>query len=479
LKMGKSKYEPIGIHPENSHYMVYHGDPVILITSAEHYGAVVNGRFDYGRYLRTLDAYGLNYTRIYPGSLIEYEGKIIENNTLGVKSNDLILPWERSASPGYVQGGNLFDMDLWSDAYFMRLKDFIAKAAECGIIVEICFFNACGEDTWAISPLNCQNNIQGSGRCDFLGAQTLHDTGLVSRQEAYIRKIVDEINPFDNVILEICDEPTISGTPVAEALDWVRYMAGVIEDAESRLPKKHLVAQQVEGRIDLSDDTRIDIVTAQYVWEAFGEQMGGMQALDSKYGQNKPIELNETFYFPDWYYGDIIAASRVEAWEFIVGGGAAFNHLNGCFTVENPEGNVYENNKLLTSLKSLKEFMDSFDFIAMYQDKDFIKKVPGGVFCRGISQPGRQYALYLHHSKYLPSRNDDKAAYVVTPGRYLDKLTLDIPAGRYQLEWVDPSGGKTICTEDIVHDGNERIFKTPVYEVDIALRIKSVSEATH
>jgi hypothetical protein len=41
---------------------------------------------------------------------------------------------------------------------------------------------------------------------------------------------------------------------------------------------------------------------------------------------HKPIELNETFYYPGWYKGDKVAASRVEAWEFMVGGGAGFNH---------------------------------------------------------------------------------------------------------------------------------------------------------
>src|SRR5271157_989517 len=64
--------------------------------------------------------------------------------------------------------------------------------------------------------------------------------------------------------------------------------------------------------------------------------MGGMLALDAKYSLNKPIELNEPFYYPAWYKGDKVAASRVEAWEFMVGGGGSFNHLNGQFTVANP-----------------------------------------------------------------------------------------------------------------------------------------------
>ena len=78
-----------------------------------------------------------------------------------------------------------------------------------------------------------------------------------------------------------------------------------------------------------------------------------MKGLDFKYKDNKPIELNETSYYPLWYKGDKVADSRVEAWEFVVGGGAGFNHLNGLFTAENPAGKSPENERLLRALQSL------------------------------------------------------------------------------------------------------------------------------
>jgi len=63
--------QPISVHSDNPHYFLLHGKPTVLITSAEHYGAVVNRPFDYRAYLDALKAYGLNYTRIYPGFLFE------------------------------------------------------------------------------------------------------------------------------------------------------------------------------------------------------------------------------------------------------------------------------------------------------------------------------------------------------------------------------------------------------------------------
>src|SRR5450759_3692053 len=105
--------QPIGVHPDNPHYFLFHGKPTVLITSAEHYGAVVNRAFDYRAYFDALKSYGLNYTRIYPGFLFEPKDKFHKGNTLGVKPGSLILPWARSDQPGYAQGGNRFDLDKW------------------------------------------------------------------------------------------------------------------------------------------------------------------------------------------------------------------------------------------------------------------------------------------------------------------------------------------------------------------------------
>ncbi|HXJ74810.1 MAG TPA: hypothetical protein VNM37_18285, partial [Candidatus Dormibacteraeota bacterium] len=45
---------PISLHPDNPHYFLFRGEPTVLISSAEHYGAVLNLDFDYVTYLATL-----------------------------------------------------------------------------------------------------------------------------------------------------------------------------------------------------------------------------------------------------------------------------------------------------------------------------------------------------------------------------------------------------------------------------------------
>jgi hypothetical protein len=110
LQMAKTA-PPIQLHPKNQHYFLFRGKAVVLITSGEHYGAVLNADFDNKRYLATLAADGLNYTRIFGGIYVEVPGKSfgIQRNDLAPLPGRFIAPWIRSETPGYAGGGSKFD----------------------------------------------------------------------------------------------------------------------------------------------------------------------------------------------------------------------------------------------------------------------------------------------------------------------------------------------------------------------------------
>lgn len=371
---------------------------------------------------------------------------------------------------------NLFDLDRWDTRYFARLKDFLSKAQARGIVVEICFFNSQYSDTWPISPLYGENNVQGEGQGDWRDAQSPKHKDVVAREAAYVRKITEEVSGFDNVILEICDEAASIGTGISAAGPWVAHMADVILATEKGLAKKDLIAQEVEGppggAMDFSNDPRVSVIVGQYIWgwEAGerGGEMGGLKGLDTRYGANKPIELNETDYYPVNYRGDKIADSRVEAWEFMVGGGAGFNQLNGLFTVENPSGRSPDNERLFQALASLRAFLTGFDFLRMKPDKSFVAEGPAkGVYWRALAEPGRQYALYLHHSSEKRT-----GSYEVTPGDYQEILAIELPRSRYRVEWVEPATGKVLASSTIESEGRPQKLTSPRFAVDVALRVR-------
>ncbi len=86
-------FKPIELHPDNPHYFLWRGQATVLITSGEHYGAVLNRDFDYKKYLKTLESLGFNLTRTFSGAYCEPVGAFkITNNTLAPAKNRLICP---------------------------------------------------------------------------------------------------------------------------------------------------------------------------------------------------------------------------------------------------------------------------------------------------------------------------------------------------------------------------------------------------
>ncbi|MGH2451944.1 MAG: hypothetical protein ACRDGE_11900 [Candidatus Limnocylindria bacterium] len=99
------------LHPANPHYFEFRGRPTVLVSSAEHYGAVLNPDFDYRRYVRALARDKLTLTRIFTGSMVVPEDALASSGlktTLGPAAGRLLAPWARSDTPGYAWSSPAF-----------------------------------------------------------------------------------------------------------------------------------------------------------------------------------------------------------------------------------------------------------------------------------------------------------------------------------------------------------------------------------
>src|SRR5262245_3222631 len=93
--------KPLSLHPDNPHYFLFRGKPTVLVTSAEHYGAVLNREFDCDKYLDELHRNGHNLTRTFTGVYCEDAKAFgITRNTLAPADGKLLCPWARSNVPG-------------------------------------------------------------------------------------------------------------------------------------------------------------------------------------------------------------------------------------------------------------------------------------------------------------------------------------------------------------------------------------------
>ena len=148
---------------------------------------------------------------------------------------------------------------------------------------------------------------------------------LQAVQEALTRKLVIELNGFDNLFFEICNEPYFGGVTMA----WQHRIADVIAETESALPARHLIAQNIANESAQIDDPHpaVSIFNFHYATPPFAVAMN--------YGLDKVIGDDET-----GFRGTADAPYRTEGWEFILAGGGLYNNLDYSF-VAGEEGGTF------------------------------------------------------------------------------------------------------------------------------------------
>jgi hypothetical protein len=178
-------------------------------------------------------------------------------------------------------------------------------------------------------------------------------------------------------------------------------------------------------------------------------------AVAENYHLNKVIGDNETGFkgVKDDHY-------RMEAWEFLLAGGALYNNLDYSFTVGHEDGTFQYPDKqpgggnrgFRRQMKVLKDFLDSFDFVRMKPAKDVIRGLADGERAYVLAEDGKQYAAYLR---------------IKEPKEF----TLVLAAGAYDVDWINVQTGATIRSQGFEHGGGARL-ESAKHAGELALRIK-------
>ena len=455
---------PLALHPDNPHYFLWQGKPAILVTSGEHYGAVLNLDFDYVPYLEELQAKGLNHTRTFSGVYREIPASFgITDNPLAPKPQRFICPWARSDVPGYFDGGNKFDLTKWDPAYFERLRDFLTQAKRCGVVVEFNLFCPMYDDKlWKACPMQAANNVNGVGNCGREEVYNLQHPDLLDVQLAVTRKIVQELRQFDNLYYEVCNEPYFGGVTIP----WQHRIVDTIVQAEKQLGVRHLISLNVaNGRAKVEDPhPEVSIFNFHYCTPP--------DTVDLNYGLHKVIGENET-----GFRGRDDVLYRTEGWMFLLAGGGLYNNLDYSFTPGHPAGSLSDyqspgggSSALRSQLRILKGFLESLAFLRLRPDRNTVRSVEPELAWRALSEPGKAYAIYLH-APFPKNTKDTAGLAALVAQRRQARLVARLPEGRYSVEWLNPTTGQVERQEALVHSGGERTLESPEFTADIAVRI--------
>ena len=168
----------------------------------------------------------------------------------------------------------------------------------------------------------------------------------------------------------------------------------MIVETEKALPHQHLLAQNIaneKARIERPNPA-VSIFNFHY---AAPPATVGMN-----YALGKAIGDDET-----GFRGVEDRPYRIEAWDFLIAGGALFDHLDYSFTTDHEDGTAPVvaptpgggGPAFRAQLQILKRFIEGFDFVKMAPDGKVIARVvPAIDLGPRLSEPGKAYAIYVH-----------------------------------------------------------------------------------
>ena len=377
----------VGISKVNPHYFTINGEIQLLISSAEHYGALVNRAFDYQRYYRELKKNRFNQTRLFAGSYFERASDFsFDSNPLAPGDGDLVPLF---ANP---------EKTALHPEYTARLRDILTTADAAGVVVELTLFCVFyNESNYRDSPL-CDPAVDRREFFDLLTAE----------KKRYVQLLLDEIKPFDNVIIELVNEPYWM---VRRPEPVLRFQQELAEFVKAHAPGK-LVAWNVDNNFSCAFDhvPDADILNFHYMRP---------ECVPANYHRACPIVDDETGFL-----GSANRPYREEAYLALLAGAAGYSNLDMAYSVEAPDGAEHcsENcthgggKSFHRELAKLAEFLRQFDFSTARPAFDLFRPE-----CRAA-------ALTFGDGRVL--------AYATKTGDC--PLAVSLPAGEYLLRWFNP-----------------------------------------
>lgn len=454
--------DPIRAHPQNPHIFEFRGEPTLLRTYGTSYDWMFDSSLDFTPYLDVLQRDGMNLVRTWCFAFPVW------------RATDMIQPWPRSTSGGNALDGQpKWDLSAWDPAYFDRLKAFAQAASDRGMVVEFTLFSAFYSDNdWEAGPFHPSNNVQGYGPSNRFDSLRPVDSNLFAAQKAAVRRIVRELNEFDNVYFEVQNEPfwNQAGVKDSEEVSFQNTMLSEIRAEEAGLPNRHLVAHNFPQQASaMSSD--FDIINEHYPIPVPGATVAGAEALlQDHYSRNKILGLDETNTTTE-------LQTRLEAWMFFIGGGAVYDGLDDEELVygDDLSGDNALGRSIRGTVRNAGTYMDRLDLISLRRDLSWVTGgIPSGATLQASAIPEQQYVAYLHHGSKKASDNWQLHYDPIDNSSHNVSLRVSLDPGNWRAVWTRPSDLVEIATQDLTHSGGNVTLDRVTYQADVALRIDRI-----
>ena len=398
-----------------THFQSPEGQPLLLIGDYT-WGAFSDVEYDYAAMFDSLQAHGLNFARVWLWWGCEQFPPPDDNRH--------VEPFLRPG-PGRANDGRpKYDLTRFNPAFFERLRGFCATARRRGVFLQLITMDAWmlkHPQLWKLHAFHRDNNVNGvdgdprgtgTGTDGQRGFCSLGNPKALAAQQAFLRRVVDAVNEFDNVLFEIANENFYNE-------QWELRLCDFIHDYEKTKPRQHLVMPK-----DLLNHSSV-----VQTWEVRRVH----SALLEKGSRRQPL-----IFDTDWTINQNDDQVRQAMWAAVLSGGH-FNYMDDSFQIGSEHhGDVRGSRRasLHRQIGYLAAFMRQMRFWQMVPDDALVKA-------------GTAFAM---------ASANELAAYLPTGGSVA--LDLSRLTGQLEARWFNPLAGAW-GAKFAVQGGGRQEFQSP------------------
>lgn len=380
------------------------GKPVFLtgphaFLTLQDYSAV---SFDYAKYLQAMEDTGTNFLRMW--TFDNFYTDLIDLP----KGNISPMPFSRTG-PGIAADGQLrFNLAVFNQSYFDRLRARVMEAGKHGIYVSIMLFegiwvNQTSSSDWTYNIHNPANNVNGlsMARAD---VYTMNNSRWVNLMYAYVDKVVQTVGDLDNVLYEVSNESAKASVSFQD------HIIDHIHQYEAGRTKQHMAGMTALDDVGNTDATiKTALLGSHADWISLAKRQNSTEVEDAPATKVSIYDTDHVWgwaIYPSTYPGKTNNTWFV--WDSFVHGHNPIYLDDGMSRNHPPE-------------QSVRNAMGYARTLANRIDLNHM--VPGGA----ITSTGR--ALVKANAEYV----------VYQPST--SSFTVRLPAGSFDYEWINLVNG--------------------------------------
>jgi len=458
-----SNQNGIEIYPENAHYWMYNGEPVLLIG-------------------------GSNNDNLFQDPMVKQEVKLLKSVGGNYLRCVMSARDEGDAKPYLKNENGKYDLERFNPEYWDRFKHFLEVTAENDVIVQIelwatyDFYSRTstiidGKTAWERNPFNPANNINYSESESGLYAlfrsngyeiiNPFFNTVLplpepfnfkkrpvvLAYQQKYVDKLLSISLKYDHVLYSIDNETQADpkwsvywsqyirekaadsnlSIEVTEMFDPFDPTGGAVEDAAMQSPSTHFFTLRSNVSVTMNDPENFSFIeisnhnaqvgqvhfeTGYYIWKKLQES-----------GFVRPVNNVKIYGAGVGGWNGSAKDGKERFWRNVFAGAASVRF-------HRPTAGLGKNDVALAHIKSMRILTDSMDFFKHKPANHLLlNREKNEAYCLAIE--GKEYAIYFTSE---------------------GEIKLNVHPGKYEVNWLNIRTSQWSKTQIVEQPG---ALKTP------------------